>query len=374
MKASQLDSMKRIQEEIENERQTSLQMIEEKQASLPKLESELFELEQKYKKCQSVDKLRKKLHILIQEFTWTVVINCEKTLDSAKKEEQLLLTKKEKSEKKVQEAENSYNQTNIAFEAIKENLSAMHANSKESGAQIEKANEHLISCANNYKGVQTEIKKSNFNLERKNKELKELTETMEKEKNNEEKDYEEERAQKELKINTIKQEFAQSQEVERFKYRDNKMYESAIDQAYKQMNDKNFDIKNSQRYINNLNQDIETLNKSTRDRIHRFGANMYELDRAVRQCFQQGRFKKMPKGPIGMFVELKDHKYSIAVEQCLGQLMTAFICENYDDEKIMHQLINKFIQKHKPRVIVMDYSSNLYEISKYVILEINNGK
>ncbi len=50
MKASQIDSIKRLQEEVDNQRQSSLRQIEDKEAQLPQLEEGLFKLEAKYKK------------------------------------------------------------------------------------------------------------------------------------------------------------------------------------------------------------------------------------------------------------------------------------------------------------------------------------
>lgn len=50
MKASQIDSIKRLQEEVDRTRQNSLKQIEDKESQLPKLEEDLYNLEVKYKK------------------------------------------------------------------------------------------------------------------------------------------------------------------------------------------------------------------------------------------------------------------------------------------------------------------------------------
>lgn len=50
MKASQIYSIKRLQEEVDNTRQNSLRQIEDKESQLPKLEEDLYNLEVKYKK------------------------------------------------------------------------------------------------------------------------------------------------------------------------------------------------------------------------------------------------------------------------------------------------------------------------------------
>ena len=50
MKASQIDSIKKIQESIEDQRQISVNIIQQKKQHLPKLEEELYKLNLRYEK------------------------------------------------------------------------------------------------------------------------------------------------------------------------------------------------------------------------------------------------------------------------------------------------------------------------------------
>lgn len=101
LKASQLDTMRRMLEQIENERKASEAIIEEKSVHLPLLEQEVHVWEQKYKKCQSVEKLRQKLSLLIKEFSWAQVVAREKTIDTLEKDKRAIDKSKEKHLKKV---------------------------------------------------------------------------------------------------------------------------------------------------------------------------------------------------------------------------------------------------------------------------------
>lgn len=101
LKASQLDTMRRMHEQIENERKASETLIEEKSSHLPLLEKEVQQWEDKYKKCQSVEKLRQKMSLLIKEFSWANAIAQEKIVESCEKEKRNFDKSKEKHLKKV---------------------------------------------------------------------------------------------------------------------------------------------------------------------------------------------------------------------------------------------------------------------------------
>lgn len=100
LKASQLDTMRRMHEQIESERKASEAHIEEKSSHLPVLEKEVQTLEEKYKKCQSVEKLRQKLSLLIKEYSWASAIAWEKTVENSEKEKRNFDKSKEKHLKK----------------------------------------------------------------------------------------------------------------------------------------------------------------------------------------------------------------------------------------------------------------------------------
>ncbi len=130
--------------------------------------------------------------------------------------------------------------------------------------------------------------------------------------------------------------------------------------------DKNFEKKNVEKLIVGQTSDIESLRKSEKNRIYRYGEHIVNLVADINKHHNQNKFKHKPKGPIGMEVSIRDHKYALAVEQCIGAFMTAFVCENYDDERLLHQLIAKNIRdkRFKPKVIVMDFSQRLYDVSR----------
>ena len=123
------------------------------------------------------------------------------------------------------------------------------------------------------------------------------------------------------------------------------MYRSAIEHDEKEISDKKFEIKNTEKLISGCQDDIQNLQKSEKDRIYKFGPQMAALVSDIEHAARQGRFKHKPKGPIGMFIDTHDFSYSVAIEACIGPFMTSFICENYQDERALYQLINSHIKQ-----------------------------
>jgi hypothetical protein len=86
MKASQLESMKQLQEKIEHERQSSISILQEIDSHMPILEDDFFRSEERYKQCQSNETLKAKQYDLNKEYTWAVTIFTEKNLEAIQKE------------------------------------------------------------------------------------------------------------------------------------------------------------------------------------------------------------------------------------------------------------------------------------------------
>ena len=72
--------MQKIQEKTQRVRQNSLDLINQKNVELKFFEKEFLEYELKYKATESIEKMRKKLSVLMVEYIWAIIINYEKIL------------------------------------------------------------------------------------------------------------------------------------------------------------------------------------------------------------------------------------------------------------------------------------------------------
>ena len=70
---------------------------------------------------------------------------------------------------------------------------------------------------------------------------------------------------------------------------------------------------------------------------------MRSLKEALRD--NQQRFRKMPKGPVGSYIRLKDYKWSTAVEQVLKGVLFCFVVDNAHDDAEFKKLANKVFRR-----------------------------
>jgi len=173
--------------------------------------------------------------------------------------------------------------------------------------------------------------------------------------------------QKEANLNAVKSKLSELQSAEKAKQGEIQTVNESLDKAKKAIRDKEFDMKNYENRCNNLKKDIESFRAAQRNKIFRFGENMHQLVEDVKANFAAKKFSQMPRGPIGMYLQPKSSEWSLAIEQCLGQLLYAFVCNNYEDERFLQTLISKHIKLvHKrPRIIVMDFKTPLYDHNKF---------
>lgn len=367
MKASQLESMRMLQEKIECERQASETILRDKESHLPKLEEDLFRWEEKYKKCQSAESLKKKYNLLMIELSWAYVVETEKVIDGIMKEKKISEKTKEKHQQKIDDNDAEFERANSEFNKKKSEINELTNAIKGSGTTYEEVTAKWKKASMNVKSVQAELKKLNSQLDKKTRDSKELADKLNEEKKKNETDYQDEKNQKEATINEIKEKLKEISNMEKTKSHENQMLSGDMEKNKRTISDKNFDLMENEKRVKKYEADIETLKNMAKNQLCKFGDFMPELVNDVKRHFEMKKFRQMPRGPLGMYIQPKESSWTLAIEQCLGFLLTAFVCDNYDDEKVMHQLIANHVRlvRQRPRVIVSDFSTPLYDSRRF---------
>lgn len=368
MKASQLESMKQIQEEIERERLNSCNLIKDKEAYLPKLEEELFEWEDKYKKSQSSEKLRTKQSELMAEASWASVIETEKKIDMLTKDLKTLEKSKEKLDEKFKQSSDAYQKAKEHYESIKSNIDTIKKVSTDMNLKKDNVAKAFKAEQQNYKTVQNDIKQWNRYISQKESEKKKLNDKIEEEKRKNQNDINEQKANHEKKIQQCKQKQIDLEHLDNTKKNELNMFKMSLEKDNKQLSELGYKLNSREREINKLRDDVRDLNASKNEQILRFGPRMLDLCNDIKQMFENKKFKQMPLGPLGMYVEVKDYKWALAIEECVGPMLTAFLCGSFEDERVLQSVIARYIKEvhNRPRIIVTDFNTPLYDVSSYV--------
>jgi structural maintenance of chromosomes protein 6 len=311
--------MKRLQELIEIERRASLSMIEDKESQMPLLEEEFFKAEQRYKQCDSNNRLMIKKLELSKEYPWAIVILYEKQLEEQRKLKCKSQSKREKIQAKIDESSQELAQVMRNYNEKKAEVGDCHkllTNHKD----ISKAAEKKFKEANaKYKSVNLEIKKLAQNKDNKKKEQIEWINKMNEDKKANDKDFEQERNDKNRKIKQIEDKLEEHASLEKIKQDEHKRCVTESERLIRMCEDKRVELHLDENKIRTKQNEIEEFKRASKNRILRFGTYMADLVDNIKLCYQQKKFKELPKGPIGMHIEVKKPQWAKAIEQCIGE-------------------------------------------------------
>jgi chromosome segregation ATPase len=368
MKASQLDSMRRLQELIETERQSSINLLEERISHMPLLEDEFFKSEEKYKQCVSNDALEVKKCELTKEYHWAVVISFEKKIEEHKKVKAKSQSKREKYLVKIAELEDAVANIEVNGKSKRAQLDSIHAQLSSQEALRATVTETFKTASATYRITQTEIKKLNKDIEKKEAEKAAIIANMNSQKQENDKDHDSERQAKENQCQLIQEKIAENASLVATKTHECSMFIGELERLTQQYEKQRFQLTQIEGRIRTKQNEIENFRRAEKDKICKFGWYMPALVADIKRLADQKRFIKMPRGPIGMHINVKDNKWSRAIEACIGSFVSSFICDNHEDTMLMQQLISNHCgarEKNKPRIFTSTFKSQMHDIAQY---------
>ena len=116
-----------------------------------------------------------------------------------------------------------------------------------------------------------------------------------------------------------------------------------------------------ERRLRDMKSSIDNLQLSQSDRLDKFGKHMPDLVAKIKQ--NERKFSKLPIGPIGAYFDLTDYKWAFSIEQCFKGLIYAFVCNDYDDEKVLLKICKDVCQIHgcnRPTIIISKFFNTVH--------------
>jgi structural maintenance of chromosomes protein 6 len=231
MKASQIDQLLRSIEEIDQERILSNKLIDEKGHQLAALEVELFKWEDKYKKCQSVEKLRINLGILMQEFSWAMAISFEKKVEALKRDLVVIVKKKEKPLEKIEELQNNLNNFNERYKEIQTQVKEVTSQTAAKTEAYKSINIEFKKSVEYLKQIKNDIRKAELTKAESEKGIKGYRQKIEEDNRSTQIDHDGEKRAKEEKIMQCNERMKSLIELEKARNQEIEMYHNDIEHA-----------------------------------------------------------------------------------------------------------------------------------------------
>ncbi|XP_058980597.1 structural maintenance of chromosomes protein 6 [Musca domestica] len=108
---------------------------------------------------------------------------------------------------------------------------------------------------------------------------------------------------------------------------------------------------------------IANVKASAKNKILIYGNHMPELLTDIRKAHSQGLFSKLPRGPIGSYVDVANSQYRDVIENSIGRgLLEAFIVNNTKDRQILEKMFTKY-ENCRPIIITAAFSDKVYDVS-----------
>lgn len=365
LKATQLEQMKIDYSMANEQKEITREIIEKKEQSLPILEAEVLEWEQKYKSLTAIKELQNKIKDLKDSMAWAFVMEKERGLQPLTKELQQEQSRLPKFEKKVEEAKTNVDTCVQKQKDIQEQLKTMGDQVQQLQPEFADAKTQLTERKKVARNTQNDLRKVESYLRKVQRDRHLLQEKIKEIQKSAQRDYESERKereatikQKEDEVNALKAQQATTEHQQA-------QYRQAISQAKQNDYTLNAEQQNIETRVRQVNKDLQNLRAARNDNIRRFGAYMPTLLQHIEERCRRHQFHRRPVGPIGSCFKLKNMEWAFAVERCLGLLMNAFCCHDHHDEAILEKIFDDVCpERQRPSIIVSAFKDKMHDISR----------
>ena len=118
--------------------------------------------------------------------------------------------------------------------------------------------------------------------------------------------------------------------------------------------------------IRDCHNSISKLKSGSDHKMDIFGGQwMISLVDAIKN--NRHRFHQQPMGPLGSMVTIKDQKWTIAIQQCIGTgNLHAFVVDNANDGAILRQIMKEVFQCEKAPLKLMPFIIQYHYSVSYI--------
>ncbi|KDR12930.1 structural maintenance of chromosomes protein 6 isoform X2 [Zootermopsis nevadensis] len=368
MKATQLEQIKQTYAESMLDKRTATALLNSRKEAIIVAENKVTELQLKWKKVQSLGNYRKKSLELENELYWAVAVSEEKAADKLEQEIE------------SRRAEYSDLQRGVTKESEQEQM--LHLHSKKVDQQISEMKHRFAECEAEYKGSREEVKRTKENYTQKERECKTLElkilrieaninvlrQEIEKVEENSGGDRVARQQKNRLEIQELEKKLADVAVT----LKTNKHHYSQLNSNLEKIKSEEFslrqELQEQTRKIEQKQTELQALKREKDNSVTLFGAWVPRVSQKIDEAFKQRKFGKMPKGPVGAYIKLKDASWAPALESFLGSFLRSYCVDSARDAQVLMQIFNDVLGKErKPAIITSRFFDKVHNVSKFAV-------
>ena len=366
LKATQLELMNSEYQQAVESKMIAMSELKSKEDVLPIMEADVARWEQKYNACASLDKLRAKIDRLKQEMAWAFVCEKEKILEGLAKElktEEVrrpkFVQKVDESRKKLEAKETEHSHVQDELKAAGDEATELEPQLAEKKSQVTAEKQASKSAADALRRVQSELRGVVADRSQVVKRIDEIRTSSQI-------DYAAVRREREQKIGRLENEVKDhSSHCRTLEFSVNK-FRQAVTADQQTVTDLKAEERELRRRHDTADKKVKELQSSRTNNLRRFAAWMPELVRRIEEAHRNGRFHAKPRGPIGANIKLRDPRWALAVEKCLGPgLLNAFCVNDYRDERVFEEIAEPVCRPQpKPSTVTCRFQSTVHNVPR----------
>ncbi|XP_047519976.1 structural maintenance of chromosomes protein 6 [Pieris napi] len=115
-----------------------------------------------------------------------------------------------------------------------------------------------------------------------------------------------------------------------------------------------------------LKQQLRELESRGDDSLAVYGGNMVELCQLVKAAVARGEFSAPPRGPVGIYLKVKDKKWGGALEHIIKGSLKTFCVNTPEDSRKLFEIMRKirYGREAKPGVTCSKFLSQVHNVSR----------
>ncbi|XP_012263077.2 structural maintenance of chromosomes protein 6 [Athalia rosae] len=365
MKATHLDKIGQNYKVAQKLSEQARQRLKESKQRLSEAKKEIDDLQKNVDMLESIEGIRVKHNAMQNELRWSKAIAEERKLakSQASFEEYQNKVLNYEEEIKSKDMKEKLIRTKIA--ELKEQVKQIEAEAVGGTEAYSSARKNLSGKKDAYSAKARELKTLQSKIKRIEQDIASLRGEIQRLEADSNQVESEKRAVKE-KLDKLAEQSAEvdamllTKKTDQMHFDGNKNYLIQEEQITRADLDKiDIKIRNKKRQLNALNQEFGGA-------VTIFGPNMPRLLQRIKEEHDRGKFKQMPRGPLGLHIKMIDRDWAAAVESFLGaNILQSFCVDNSQDAKALTKIMKEvFRGENIPQIISSKFYYKIHDVSR----------
>ena len=338
--------------------------LTKKQQELELMKEEVQRYQRAYDACSSVDKLRNKITKLKEEMAWAFVCEKEKIMESVTKELKVEELRRPKFVQKLEECQKKYKEKQQEHSRLEEELKTASDEAVELQPQLASKKSAVDACRKTVKVTSDDLRRAQNNMRGVTADREHIKKRIDELRNNAQIDYTARRCERERKIAELEQKAQNLSADCRATELTIEVARNVITSEQQRKNDLDMEEQNLRYRLSDAGSKLQKLEASRSSELRRFGTWMPTLIQHIDEAHRRGKFHQKPRGPIGAHIKLRDGRWAVAVEKCVGPgLLCGFCVNDFHDEKAFEEIARQVCpRQNMPNTMTSKFFNQVHNV------------